>query len=115
MTDDQMSELVMRTAKEVARETRGQREVVVESLRSDLRQVGEALALLDAKVDRRSDVLEDLGRELTARIDVSVAQLTDRIAQLEAGHAELASRVTRIETLLGKSSQEHTPPCTQIS
>lgn len=80
-----------------------------------VQHLDEKVDRIDRKIDRRTDALDrridDLTvemrtgfRELGARIDVSVAQLTDRISALEQGHSALEARVARIEATLEESS-----------
>lgn len=103
MTELQFDALVARIEK-TAETTRRHFDVTAESLRADIGQVVEAVTLLDAKVDRRCDALEGAIGELTARVDVSVSQLTDRLSRLEADHAALEARVQQIEAMLRQSS-----------
>ena len=77
--NDEIRALIDASAIAAATATRKEIETVVERLEGKIDLTVEALRLLDAKVDRRSAVIEERVRELTARIDVSVAQLADRL------------------------------------
>ena len=77
--------------------------------------LAEAVQHLDSKIDRKTDTLDrkldELTvetrtgfRELGARIDVSVAQLSDRIAALEQSHSALETRVARLEAAFEQTS-----------
>lgn len=62
-------------------------------LKTDLRATREEL---------KAEIVEVRGAvvELTARVDVSVAQLSQRLSTLETDHAALTVRVERIEQAL---------------
>ena len=99
---DEIRAVIEATAREAAKASRQEFEVVVERVDSKIDHVLEGLQMLDGKVDRRADGLEDGLRELTARVDVSVGE---RLSRLESEQATLAQRVSRIEAQLGDGGE----------
>ncbi|HEY2324922.1 MAG TPA: hypothetical protein VGJ82_18835 [Thermoanaerobaculia bacterium] len=90
-------------------------DVVAERIEKRFDLLAEAVQHLDSKIDRKTDALDrkldELTvetrtgfRELGARIDVSVAQLSDRLATLEQSHSALEARVARLEAAFEQTS-----------
>jgi prefoldin subunit 5 len=90
-------------------------DVVAERMEKRFDLLAEAVQHLDSRIDRQTDALdrkldemtlEARGgfREIGARIDVSVAQLGDRLAALEQSHSALETRVARLEAALDQTS-----------
>ena len=89
MTDEQITAMIGRAAREAARESREQFEVIVESLRGEIRQVAEG----HDHIIRGIGQLTHEVRELAARVDVSVAQLAERLSTVEDRLDRLESAV----------------------
>ena len=95
MTDEQTSALINRAAMEAVRQAREQFEVVVESLRGDIQQVAEGHEHLLRGIKQLTQEV----RELSARVDVSVAQLAERLSMVE-------NRVDRLETVVFQKASQ---------
>jgi hypothetical protein len=89
-------------------------DVVAEGLRSDIRTVGEGVAMNTERLDRldgdfrafrdemygfRDETRQNFS-ELRSMIKLSYAELDRRISTLEASYDDLATRLTRVETKL---------------
>ncbi len=75
--------------------------VVAERMESRVQLLAEGLAQLDEKVERRFTALESQikseSEETRAMIRLSYTELDRRIRTLESGHADLETRVERLE------------------
>ena len=71
--------------------------VVAEGLRSDIRQVAEAVAAMQTDLTSFKDEVRQEFEETRAMIRLSYAELDRRIRVLESGHASLEARVQRLE------------------
>ncbi len=71
--------------------------VVAESLRSEVRQVAEAVSAVDSRLSTLQTEVAREFEETRAMIRLSYTELDRRIRTLEAGHANLESRVERLE------------------
>jgi hypothetical protein len=104
VTDEQLATLIDRTARRTADEV----QVVVESLRGDIQIVADGVLRLTERqraVEHSLDAVGGEVRELTARVDVSVMQLAERLERLESEQSTLARRVSRIEAHLGNGAE----------
>jgi chaperonin cofactor prefoldin len=102
VTDDQITSLIDRSSTAAAEKARVQLEVVVERLENRIDLALEGVLGLNQRLDTLTDEMRTGFREVSARIDVSVAQLSDRLATLEAEQSALAARVAKIEAALSQ-------------
>jgi phage I-like protein len=97
MTDDELRALFKATAEESRRGF----EAVAELLEKKFDRLAEATALLDEKVERRTNKLDsDMQSgfaETQAMIKFSHTELDRRVRTLEANVADLSARVERLE------------------
>jgi predicted RNase H-like nuclease (RuvC/YqgF family) len=71
--------------------------VVAESLRSEIRQVAEGVAAVDSRLSTFQTEVAREFEETRAMVRLSYRELDRRIRTLETGHADLESRVERLE------------------
>jgi hypothetical protein len=93
-----MSDEQRQLLQEFAGETRRQFEIVAESLRREIRQVAEGVALTNESIDSVGRRMDSEFAEVKAAMKFSFAELDRRIGSLEAGFRSLDARVKRLET-----------------
>ncbi len=93
-----MSEEQRQLLQEFAGETRRQFEIVAESLRGEIRQVAEGVALANESIESVGQRMDSEFAEVKAAMKFSFAELDRRIVSLEMGFRSLDARVKRLET-----------------
>ena len=97
---EEMQEMATGLQAEI-QESRRYSGVLAEGLRSEIQQVAEGHAILNEKMDRNTETLQekmdDGFGEVKAMIRLSYAELERRLLQLEAKYGDLEARLHRLE------------------